>query len=163
MTETFINHCIKMYNALDERATDKQVESDGKTTTARIFAGSYFECWKSTRIAQTYYSPVRKALERHEAIHILQKGGRSTDTVIHLRGLPDTWDVDGWNDAVGLTKTRTYARLVADVQETKKLVGGINIPEALIEVERRLDALRTEVENLSSLVPKKSNSSQHKE
>lgn len=160
MTVTFINHCIKMYEALNDRATDKELE-DGKT--ARIFAGSYFECWKSTKIAQTYYSPVRKALERHEAISILQKGGRSADTVIHLRGLPDAWDVDGWNDSVSLTKTRSYARMVSDVEETKRLVGGINIPEALREVERRLDALAEKLDDLTSQSRKKSTSTKPKE
>lgn len=156
MTETFVNHCIKMYQALNDRATDKELESGG---TARIFVGSYFECWRSTKIAQTYYTPVRKSLERHNAIDILQKGGRSADTVIHLKGLPEAWDVDGWNDAVGLTKQRQYATLASDVKEIKESLGGINIVNALQEFERRLVALET---NLTSQSPEKPKSTKQR-
>jgi len=138
MTETFINHCIKMYESLDALSTDKELDS-GKTV--RVFIGSYMNTWKSTKISQTYYSPVKKALTRHGAIEVLQRGGRSTDTVIHLCGLPDTWEIDGWNDRVGLTSSTNYARLASEVEGIKKSLGGINVIAALQELEKRLVAL----------------------
>jgi hypothetical protein len=145
MTETFINHCITLYNALDGVATDKKLESGG---IARVFVGSYTDVWKSTKIPQTYYSPIRISLAKHHAIDILQKGTKNTDTVIVLRGLPETWDIDGWRDDKGLTKSSRHAMLMADVQDLKKSLGGINVLMALQEFEKRLIKL----ENSSSRI-----------
>jgi hypothetical protein len=128
-----------MYEALDERATYKEVES-GKV---KVFAGSYTEVWVSTGISQTYYKPVRRALERHEAIEVLQRGSRNADTVIVLKGLPDTWDIDGWNDKSGLTATTRYAKLEVEVANLKQSLGGMNVVKALEEIERRLVQLET--------------------
>lgn len=151
MTETFIKHCVKFYNTLDDRATDKEVNG----RIVRIFAGSYTEAWKASGVAQTYYSPVRKALERHEAIVVLQRGTNQADTVIHLRGLPDEWDVAGWRNDSRLTSAGIAATILADVQEIKSKLGGINILEALQEVERRLNELDEKFESLNRKTHKK--------
>lgn len=154
MTVTFINHCIKMYDALNERAIDKTLESGAE---ARVFAGSYTEVWQSTGIAQTYYSPVRKALERHEAILVLQRGGRNVDTVIVLKGLPETWDIDGWRDNSDLTRSTSIARLSVEVSEVKKALGGLDVTSALVEVEKRLVALEEAVVLLQDHIKSESN------
>jgi hypothetical protein len=143
MTETFVNHCIHMFNALDERAINKKLESG---ELARVFAGSYTDVWKSTKIPQTYYTPIRRSLEKHRAIQIIQKGTKNTDTVLVLFGLPDAWEVDGWRDSTDLTNSSRYATLSSDVQELKKSLGGINVIMALQELERRL----VKLENSSS-------------
>ena len=137
MTETFVQHCITMYTALDDRARIQDLESGGK---ARIFAGSYGEAWESTGISRTYYGSVRKALERHNAIQILQRGGRGADTVIVLNGLPDQWDIEGWNDGQQkrLTKAPEYAMLEARIEELEKSLGGLDVVTALAEFEKRV-------------------------
>ncbi len=137
MTETFVQHCITMYNALNDRARTQDLESGGK---ARIFAGNYGEVWESTGISRTYYSSVRKALERHDSIQILQRGGRSADTVIVLKDLPNEWDVTGWLDGSEkrLTNAQDYAILEARVQKLETLLGGIDVTTALFEFEKRV-------------------------
>ena len=138
MTDTFVQHCITVYNALDEVATTKVTISGEE---ARIFTGKITEIFKATKIARTYYSPILKSLERHGALLKLQRGGRNQDTVYALQGLPSEWDVDGWNDSTGLTKVSTYAMLTAEVESLKSQLGGFNVVEALAEVEKRLVAL----------------------
>jgi hypothetical protein len=146
MTETFINHCAKMYQALHERAVDKELSSG---QTARVFTGSYTDAWKSTGISQTYYSPIRKWLEKNKAILVLQTGGRSVDTVIVLQGLPDTPEADGWLGNKGLTESTNYARLAESVAEIKKSLGGLNIVEILAEFETRVKSLEEQIQMFS--------------
>src|SRR6185503_4403005 len=130
MTDTFVHHCITMFNALDDRARTQVLESGNK---ARVFAGSYGEAWEATGISRTYYGSVRKALERHNAIQFLQRGGRGADTVIVLHGLPEKWDVSGWLDGndKDLTPKPDYAMLEARIQELERLLGGIDVTTAL--------------------------------
>lgn len=145
MSEVFIQHCIATYEALDAVSIDKKLESG---ETARIFAGKYSEVWASTGIAQTYYSPVRRSLIKHGAIHVLQRGGRSTDTVIALLGLPKAWKVEGWLDKGDLTNAADYATLSAAIRELATNQGGINIPKALIEIEKRLVSVEKDIGEL---------------
>lgn len=155
MTDTFIQHCITVYSALDDRAKIHELKSGEK---ARVFAGSFTEVFKSTGLSRTYYTSIRRALENHNAILILQKGSRNSDTVIVLRGLPDKWEIDGWNDG-RLTKPPEYARLRAEVEEQleeiKKSTGGLNVAAALVEFEKRVVTLETEVAELKKIVKTK--------
>jgi hypothetical protein len=131
-----------MYNALNDRARNQDLDSGGK---ARIFAGSYGEVWEATGISRTYYSSVRKALERHDAIQILQRGGRSADTVIVLKDLPTEWNIEGWLDGAErrLTNAQDYAILDARVEKLEKLLGGLDVTAALLEFEKRVVKLET--------------------
>lgn len=148
MTETFVNHCITVYNALDDRAKIHDLKSGDK---ARVFAGSYTEVFKATGLSRTYYTSTRRALEKHNAILIIQKGSRGADTVIALRGLPENWEIDGWNDG-RLTKPPEYDRLRIEVQEQladiKKDTGGINVAAALMQFESRVEKLEKQVAEL---------------
>lgn len=140
MTETFVQHCITMYNALNDRARTQVLESGLK---ARVFAGSYSEAWEATGISRTYYSSIRKSLERHNAIQVLQRGGRGADTVIVLNDLPTEWDVSGWLDGTDkdLTPRPDYATLEARVEELEKLLGGIDVVTALADFQSRVETL----------------------
>ena len=151
MTDTFIQHCIELYTALDDRGKIHELPSGEK---ARVFAGNYTEAFQATGLSRTYYTSTRKALEKHNAILILQRGGRGVDTVIVLQGLPETWDVEGWNDGIGkpLTNARDYATLCSDVDELKENIGGINVLAALAEFEKRTIELETQVAELQVLV-----------
>ena len=165
MTETFIQHCITMYTALDDRAEIKTLESGGQ---ARVFVGSYTEAFQATGLSRTYYTSTRRALEKNNAILIIQKGSRGADTVIVLQGIPETWDIEGWNDGQGksLTNPPEYATLRADVDEIKKLVGGINVASALLEFQSRVEALEAEIaqigQNGKSVIQTKSKTKENK-
>lgn len=155
MTETFIQHCIELYTALDDRAQIQELESGQK---ARVFAGNYTEVFKASGLSRAYYTSTKRALEKHNAILILQRGGRGVDTVIVLQGLPETWDIEGWNDGTGkpLTNARDYATLCSDVDTLKEQTGGINVAAALVEFEKRVIALETQMqEMLQSPKPKR--------
>lgn len=149
MTDTFIQHCISVYQALDDRGKIHELPTGEK---ARVFAGNYTEAFQATGLSRTYYTSTRRALEKHNAILVLQKGARNVDTVIVLRGLPETWDIEGWNDSTGkpLTSAPDYAMLRSDVDELKASIGGINLTSALMEFEERVKTLETQVAELQN-------------
>jgi len=166
MTDTFVQHCIELYQALDDRARIHELESGEK---ARVFAGNYTEVFQATGLSRTYYTSTRKALIKNNAMLVLQKGGRGADTVLVLKGLPQTWDIEGWNDGAGkpLTNAPESAKLRSDVDDIQKLVGGINVASALSEFQRRVETLEAQVQELQKFVikdsPKKITTSKTKE
>jgi hypothetical protein len=127
-----------------DRSTIKEISGGEKVP---VFAGKYSDVWQATGISQTYYKPVREALERHGAILILQKGSRAADTVIVLRDLPneDEWNIDGWRDGSGLTNPPESDTLRTQVEEIENRLGGINVVAALAEFEKRVETLEQQV------------------
>lgn len=154
MTETFVQHCIDMYSALEDRAQTQTLESGNKV---RVFKGSYTDAFAATGLSRTYYTSVRRALEKNNAILILQKGSRGADTVIALQGLPKSWDIDGWNDGQGkvLTNPPEYDTLRSDVDALQEQLGGINVISALSEFQSRVEALEAQIAELSKTTKKK--------
>lgn len=154
MSETFIGHCVKFYEALNAVSIDHSLD-DGEVV--RRFAGKVTEVYVSTGIAQTYYSPIIKQLEKMGAIHKVQRGGRNADTVYVLNGLPDMLDpvwegVSANNSGLKtLTSTHSYAKLAEQVRELDNLLGGINVLEALEELDSRLKTVEA---TLILLTPK---------
>lgn len=146
MTETFIQHCTTLYEALEAVSVDK--EADGQTV--KVFAGKVTEVFKTTGIAQTYYSPTLRTLERSGALLKIQRGGRNADTVYVLKGLPEVWDAEGWKGegTRDLTSHRKYDRLAAEVRDINNLLGGMNVPSALTEIEQRLVAIESRLTSL---------------
>lgn len=154
MTNTFVQHCITLYTALDDRAKTQKLQSGDK---ARVFAGNYTDVFAATKLSRTYYTSTRKALEKHNAILILQRGGKGTDTVIVLRGLPKTWDIEGWND--GHLTIRREPATVEGVEELRaeilKTTGGINVIAALAQFEERVVALESQVAEILETLRKR--------
>lgn len=162
MTNTFVQHCITLYTALDDRATFKTLKSGEKV---RVFAGVYTEVFSATGLSRTYYTSTRRALERHNAIKILQKGSRGADSVILLAGLPENWEIEGWNDghlttAVDSAKLRSVAEELQE--EFKKSTGGINVAAALAEFEKRVVTLETQVEEILTTLKSKRKTKENK-
>ena len=155
MTDTFIQHCITVYESLQASSITKKLESG---ENAQVFVGKYAELWTTTGVSRTYYSSVKKCLEKHNAIVVIQRGGRDIDTVIVLRGLPEVWDVDGWRDGEGLTTATRYATLSSDVQEIKKSLGGLNVVKVLSEFEKRVIESEKKIVKLEALNQKQSTS-----
>ncbi len=155
MTEVFTQHCIRMYKALDERATTR-TDDDG--SPERVFIGAVSPIYKSLKISQTYYGPIFQCLEDVGAILKVQQGARGIDTVILLRGLPNVWPEGlGWKGdrSVPLTEDSRYARILLEVQEMKGSIGGINVVLALQELEQRVVALERQLLKMEGKSAKK--------
>lgn len=149
MTTTFIGHCETVYRALDERATIKIIGEPPEE--AKVFVGKVVEVFRSLGISQTYYGPVFKTLEEVGAILRIQQGGRNVDTVIQIKQLPTVWPENlGWKGRTvedqPLTDDSTFAMLLSDVQALKDSTGGLNVVLALAELEQRIEALETHVQ-----------------
>lgn len=125
---SMLDHCEAVYRALEERATIKDDEL--------VFAGGITEVYTSLGISHSYYSKVFQRLEDAGAILKLQRGGRGVDTVIVLRGLPESWP-----EPLRLTNGTRSDTVLREVQEIKESIGGLNIKEALLDLETRLSKL----------------------
>jgi hypothetical protein len=152
MTDVFVQHCITVYEALDDRATLKHnPETD---TEEKVFVGAVVQVYKSLGISQTYYSPIFRTLEDVGAILRMQKGARGQDTVIVLRGLPDEWPVGlGWKGSRSepLTEDSRYGRLLEVTQELQEgSINGINVILALTEIETRVGALESKIQKMEA-------------
>ena len=150
MTLTFIDHCESVYNALAERSTPQHVESVGDNVL--VFTGAVSPIYRSLGISQTYYGPIFKTLEDVGSLVKVQRGTRSVDTIIALRGLPEVWPEDlGWKGSRSepLTEDSRYAKILREVQEIQQgSINGMNILTALVELEQRVVALENKVERL---------------
>lgn len=131
-SKAIVRHTLTVYNALKDRAKEEGNDL--------IFRGKVTEVFASTGVSQGYYSDVFKQLEGQECILYLQKGSRSTDSVI-LISHPPTPEAHRERPKSDLTNPERYANLQEDVEALKTLVGGVSLVDALITIESRLKAL----------------------
>ena len=139
MTTTFVEHCVTVYKALEERSTIKVVASE--PDPVRVFSGRVSEAYNACNISQTYYGPIFKTLEDTGALLKIQRGGRGIDSVFVLRGLPDVWPNGlGWRgkNSEPLTEDSRYGTILLEVESIKDSIGGINVVTALSDFEQRL-------------------------
>lgn len=145
MTDTFKQHCETVYKALKERATVRPT-SDG--TNELVFTGAVSEVYQSLNISQTYYGPIFETLEDIGAILRIQRGGRGIDSVMVIRELPEVWPKGlGWKgrNSRPLTDDSRYATLLLDVQRLQESIGGLNVLNAMMDFENRLQRLEAEL------------------
>lgn len=133
---TFTDHCETVYNALAERATIN-IKTD-----ELVFTGAISQVYRSLGISQSYYSSIFDTLEEVGSILKIQKGARSVDTVMALRGLPEVWPEHlTQHPKKDLTGPEGYATLVLDVKKIQDSIGSLNVIEALINLDTRLGQL----------------------
>src|SRR4029079_15968167 len=124
--KAIVRHTLAVYNALRDRAKERGEDL--------IFQGKVTEVYASTGISQGYYSEVFRQLEVQECILYLQRGGRSTDSILVINH-PPTAEAFRPAPKSDLTSPEAYANLREDVEALKTLVGGVNIVDALVAVE----------------------------
>ena len=127
--KAIVRHCATIYATLLAQA-----RKEGEFV---IWRGKITKMYAETGVPQSYYSAVFKQLEDQGCITYAQKGTRSVESVLVLDHEPTP---EGFipPPPSPLTDPERYANLREDVEALKILVGGINIAEALIEIERRL-------------------------
>jgi hypothetical protein len=133
MTSTLLKHATALYHALDAAATTETVNG----TDGRVFRGSITRLFRDLDISQSYYSEVRKGLIRGENITIMRQGSKNADSIIVLHKEPDEESLMTV-EALGLTSDAEAAMVFQELKDLKRLIGMISIPDALVNIERRL-------------------------
>lgn len=108
-----------------------------------IFRGKYTEAWSTLGASQTYYTRVRAYLRDNGYIQMLEQGSRNRDSIILLAKEPpqDVLQSPKENAAERLTLAGRFDTLEQQVQALRawrESAGGINLQEALRNIERRL-------------------------
>jgi hypothetical protein len=129
-------HATDFFEALNAAATTESV--NGKNV--RVFRGSVVEVFRSLGISQAHYSEVRAGLINSECVTIIQQGARGVQSIVVLHHPPVENGFGAPKDNV-LTKDSEAAILIQQLNDVKRLIGSINIPEALINFEQRLTEL----------------------
>jgi hypothetical protein len=149
MASALLKHTTALYHALDAAATTETV--NGSDT--RVFRGSIVETFRSIGISQSYYSEVRKGLLKSESISILQQGSKNAKSVIVLHKEPSEESLETI-ESLGLTEEAEPAIVLQELRDLKRLIGSISVPDALVNIERRLQEFDNRITKVEQLVLK---------
>jgi hypothetical protein len=125
-----------LYHALDAAATTEPL--DGQD--ARIFRGSVVRTYRSLDISNSYYSEVRRFLLETESVTFIRQGSRGNESVIVLHKEPDANSIVTLQ-SLGLTREVEAGRVFQELRDLRRLIGSISIPDALVNIEQRLQEM----------------------
>lgn len=130
-------HCQTFYELLDSKAADEVIQE----RNLRVFRGYLTEAFRETSLPIAYYSPVINLLSANECIVTVSKGARGVESITVLLRPPTA--VDEWQESFEkpLTGNLQAARLRQDVDALLKSVGGLDVIEALRNIEGRIKVL----------------------
>lgn len=138
--ETLFLHSLAFYRELEKRADTNE---DGIV----VFEGHTTKVMNHLSISSTWYSPIMRALTECDCIISLQRGTVHQPSLIILRGEPTEENFSSG----GLTPARHLATLVARLEKRvnalegwREAQGGLNVAEAMLNLERRLSQLEQE-------------------
>lgn len=129
-----------LYKAFDELAEQTQVDG----ISVRVFRGSITERWSSIGASQSFYTPVMHTLKELGCITLISSGRRSHPSIVALHHPPD--EVEFLLTHTGdLTGSPEAAKLRKRLENLERRVGGVNIAEVLLELEKRVAWLERHV------------------
>jgi hypothetical protein len=137
VTSAKVDAAIRFYDILAESAKPEKHQG----VEISIFRGSLTRAWNAVGASNSYYSQVMRFLYDSGCLHLVQRGAASTPSVVAVIKRPEP------NVTVSsgrLTTGPNPATLIQEVENIKRNVGGINIAEALAEIESRLEKLERE-------------------
>jgi hypothetical protein len=111
----------------------------------KVYEGKVTYLYHSLGISQTYYGSIFKGLQQVGSITKVNRGGRGTAPtayVLHRKPALDEWKKLATKP---LTRPRDFAILSQQVQDLAQQIGGINIGEALVHLEQRLERVEEKV------------------
>jgi hypothetical protein len=141
MASTVFHHAHKFYTALDERAKDELWDNGAQV---RVFRGKVTIIFRSLEISQSYYGRVKTGLTESGCISFAQVGSRGKPSAIILHH-PPLAEEFALREGRPLTKTVEAAMLSQRMEGIENRLGGMNVVEALANVESRLRDLDSRV------------------
>ena len=130
-------HSLAFYDLLDSRA---KREEHGEHHL-QVFRGSITKVWDEVGASNSYYTNVMRSLKDMSCIVVLQTGSVNVDSIVACLRRPEPSEFS----KPDLTKTPAPATMLQELENIKRNIGGINIPDALQELLDRLVILEREV------------------
>lgn len=117
-----------------------------------VWRGKIVKTCEAVGIPYGSYRKTVLALESIGAIQLVQRGTRGSPTVIALLQSPteELWATYDGSRGVGLTRASEAATMQAQVQVLLDQLGGIDIGEAIRNLDTRLKALESKVDERKS-------------
>lgn len=138
----------KFYDALVELAQSELIPGEGIDSEVLVFRGKLMDVFQSLGLSATYYSRIRRIFIKYDCVTYLQRGTKSYDSVLVLNHAPPTAQeispADLTDDPSGATMAAMADRLedlereVSILTQWRESLGGLNILEALRDIEKRL-------------------------
>jgi hypothetical protein len=140
MSTSLFNHALKVYNEMRKEAKRTTIEG----VRVHVYEGRITYLYQGLGLSQTYYSSIFKGLERMGSVTKLSRGGRGGVTRYVLHRPPD---FDSWQEVSKkpLTPPQDFAILAQRVEDLAKRLGGLDIGEALLDFETRLQRVEEKV------------------
>ena len=130
------HHACTLYGEFE--ATSQWDVVDG--VDIRVWKGSIVDTYKSIGASQHFYTPVMSVLKDLGCITILSSGRRARPSVIALHHPPDETEYLFYSEN-RLTNSPESAKLRGRLEMLEKRIGGINIVDTLVELEKRVARL----------------------
>jgi hypothetical protein len=96
--------------------------------------------YRSLDISNSYYSEVRRFLLETESVTFIRQGSRGNESVIVLHKEPDANSIVTLQ-SLGLTREVEAGRVFQELRDLRRLIGSISIPDALVNIEQRLQEM----------------------
>jgi hypothetical protein len=129
-------HSLSLYEALLQSSEQEDVGG----MQLDVYRGSLVNTFKTLGIGMGYYSSAMRNLEDQGCVTKLQQGAKGVDTVIVLHHPPDE-DAPKKSSRQPLTPPPDFANLSQRVEDIQKSLGGLNIVEALADIQRQVTEL----------------------
>jgi len=134
---TLDNHCILLYERMDSEAV---VEENLQVWRGRVIATCL-----SVGIPQGSYTRVLNKLKSIGSIEQVSRGSRGTALAVFILHYPPT--PERLSEKLDLTNAPTLDRVVAQLDDVKRQLGGINVVSALHNLEQRVQKLEGKTRN----------------
>jgi len=143
-TKTY-SYASAFYARCLQEATDTVIEGD----RVKLWKGFIGQTARELDIPRGMEQKIIKPLTEMGCLEVLTRGVGPHPSILVLRHAPteDLW-VGEDRAPVGLTRRATFATMVADVENIKRSLGGVNLAEALIALDQRLEQLERKVKQL---------------
>lgn len=129
ITDTLANHMVAVYRAMYEESQEQE--------NYTVYTGKLSQLVKDLGISMTYYSKIFRALYEGDYAALEDRGGRDKPSTVILLREPTVDELT----ALTLTNPSPILSLVKRMEALESSLGGLYVKGALVEVERRLQAL----------------------
>lgn len=134
-------YAAALYKLMDDEAQEREVGGD----KVRVWEGFLTHAVKTVGIPDGVYRRVFTLLEDTGCVQLISRGARGYPSMVVLLNPPTE---DRLRSPQVLTRREDAATLLARTQEFIDSLGGLNIAEAVVNIEERLQALEARTSKL---------------
>lgn len=127
---------LAYYDTLKKLARQENIDG----AKLPVFRGSLMQVWRDVSPSQSYWTPVMTFLRDYGYISLLQRGSRGRESVVVFHKRPQRAEIS----QLDLTEQGEAATIREELRDIQKRLGGLDIVEALRNVEERLQVLEGE-------------------